>query len=209
MGMPTDIPIIDTMIGLPSHDRREIYKFLAPDLRDDESGTFKMPAQYMFKDIPEEIDEGVDPVAVTLYNMDRFGVERAMINVGNETRDDPSAPPRSIPTGSCPASRSTRAAAWTRCDAIKDFHQEFGLVAVTSFPAGCPTADQRCAVLPDLRHVRGAGPAHLHHRRRARPARAAGAAEGGVPGRGLLVLPRADHRHAPRRRAVGGSWPSS
>ncbi|MCC6185207.1 MAG: amidohydrolase, partial [Microthrixaceae bacterium] len=34
MGMPKNIEIIDTMIGLPSHDRREIYKFLAADLRD-------------------------------------------------------------------------------------------------------------------------------------------------------------------------------
>jgi hypothetical protein len=53
MGMPTNVPIIDTMIGFPSTDRREIYKFLAPNLRDSESrDDFKMPAQYMFKDIP-------------------------------------------------------------------------------------------------------------------------------------------------------------
>src|SRR5690606_21109399 len=63
MGMPTDVPIIDTMIGFPSADRREVYKFLAPSLRDAESiEDFKMPAQYMFKDIPDDIDEGVDPV---------------------------------------------------------------------------------------------------------------------------------------------------
>ena len=37
MAMPTNVPIIDTMIGFPSTDRREIYKFLAPNLRDSES----------------------------------------------------------------------------------------------------------------------------------------------------------------------------
>ena len=73
MGMPDDIEIIDTMIGLPSHDRKDIYKFLSPELRDAESGTFKMPAQYMFKDIPAEIDADADPVAVTLYHMNRIG----------------------------------------------------------------------------------------------------------------------------------------
>ena len=53
MAMPSDIAIIDTFIGFPSTDRREVYKFLAPSLRDAESKEdFKMPAQYMFKDIP-------------------------------------------------------------------------------------------------------------------------------------------------------------
>ena len=41
-----------------------------------------MPAQYMFKDIPAEIGEGVDPVAVTLHNMDTYGVAQGMVNVG-------------------------------------------------------------------------------------------------------------------------------
>ena len=140
MGMPTDIPIIDTMIGLPSHDLREIYKFLAPELRDDESGTFKMPAQYMFKDIPEEIDEGVDPVGVTLYNMDRFGIERAMINVGNETRDDPKRAAREHPDRFLASLEVDPRRGMDEVRRIKDFHREFGLVAVTSFPAGVRTA---------------------------------------------------------------------
>ena len=54
MAMPTDVPIIDTMIGFPANDRKQVYKFLAPSLRDKESQEdFKMPAQYMFKDIPK------------------------------------------------------------------------------------------------------------------------------------------------------------
>ena len=61
-----------------------------------------MPAQYMFKDIPAEIDEGIDPVAVTLHNMDRFGIERAMCNVGNEAREEPQ-PGRPGPSGPVPA----------------------------------------------------------------------------------------------------------
>jgi predicted TIM-barrel fold metal-dependent hydrolase len=88
MALPDGIGIIDTMVGFPKADRREVYKFLAPHLRDKESREeFKFPAQYMFKDIPEDLEDNVDPVAVVLDNMDRFGVEQAMIGVG-PGRDD-------------------------------------------------------------------------------------------------------------------------
>ncbi len=148
MGMPTDVPIIDTMIGLPSHDRREIYKFLAPELRDDESGTFKMPAQYMFKDIPAEIDADADPVAVTLYNMDRFGVERAMINVGNETRDDPKRAARQHPERFLPCLEVDPRRGMDEIRRIRSFHDEFGLVALSTFPAGYRTAINEAPFYP-------------------------------------------------------------
>ena len=140
MGMPTDIGIIDTMIGLPSHDRKEIYKFLAPELRDEESGTFTMPAQYMFKDVPDEIDADADPVAVTLMNMDRFGVAKAMINVGNPTRDDPARAARSFPDRFLPCLDVDPRNGVDEVRRIRRYHDEFGLVAVTTFPSGCRTA---------------------------------------------------------------------
>ncbi|HRW40681.1 MAG TPA: amidohydrolase family protein [Microthrixaceae bacterium] len=140
MGMPKNIEIIDTMIGLPSHDRREIYKFLAADLRDEESGTFTMPAQYMFKDIPAEIDADADPVAVTLYNMDRFGVARAMINVGNPTRDDPARAARTFPDRFLPCLDIDPRNGVEEIRRIRRYHDEFGLVALTTFPAGCRTS---------------------------------------------------------------------
>jgi len=140
MGMPTDIGIIDTMIGLPSHDRKEIYKFLAPELRDTESGTFTMPAQYMFKDIPDEIDADADPVAVTLMNMDRFGVAKAMINVGNPTRDDPARAARSFPDRFLPCLDIDPRNGVDEVRRIRKYNDEFGLVAVTTFPSGCRTA---------------------------------------------------------------------
>ena len=138
--MPKNIEIIDTMIGLPSHDRREIYKFLAADLRDEESGTFTMPAQYMFKDIPAEIDADADPVAVTLYNMDRFGVARAMINVGNPTRDDPARAARTFPDRFLPCLDIDPRNGVEEIRRIRRYHDEFGLVALTTFPAGCRTS---------------------------------------------------------------------
>src|SRR5262245_49233368 len=88
MGYPREIGAIDTMVSLPKQDRRQVYKFLGPQLRDPESREeFSFPAQYMFKDLPPEVEDNVDTVAVVLDNMDRFGVERAMIGVRHERVD--------------------------------------------------------------------------------------------------------------------------
>jgi uncharacterized protein len=55
MGMPQDIGIIDCMMGIPdTGDRSGWYESFRPLLKDAESrDAFKMPAQYMFKDIPD------------------------------------------------------------------------------------------------------------------------------------------------------------
>ncbi|MCP4434896.1 MAG: amidohydrolase [Actinomycetia bacterium] len=141
MAMPTDVPIIDTMIGFPSSDRSQVYKFLAPSLRDKESQEdFKMPAQYMFKDVPAEIGEGVDPVAVTLHNMDTFGVGRGMVNVGNEQREAPRRAVRDFPDRFLPCIDVDPREGMDAVRRIKSFHDEYGVVAVTSFPAGVSTA---------------------------------------------------------------------
>jgi predicted TIM-barrel fold metal-dependent hydrolase len=140
MAMPTDVPIIDTMIGFPSSNRKEVYKFLAPGLRDKESQEdFKMPAQYMFKDIPAEIEEGVDPVAVTLHNMDTYGVARGMVNVGNDQREAPRRAVREMPERFLPCIDVDPRQGMEAVRRIKSFHDEWGVVAVTSFPSGVET----------------------------------------------------------------------
>ena len=54
MAMPTDIGVIDLMIGFPEADRRHYYDFLRANLRDHESlDEFEFPAQYMFKNVPK------------------------------------------------------------------------------------------------------------------------------------------------------------
>src|SRR5690349_23243544 len=87
MTMPTDIGIIDTMVGFPKRDRSEVYKFLDSKLKDEESKTFTFPAQYMFKDVPEDLEDNVDPVAVVLDNLDRFGVAQAMVGIRKDRGD--------------------------------------------------------------------------------------------------------------------------
>ena len=55
MPINKDIFTVDLMLGIPEQeDRSDWYTFMEPLLRDEESKSmFKMPAQYMFKDIPE------------------------------------------------------------------------------------------------------------------------------------------------------------
>jgi len=54
MGMPKDIKIIDCMLGIPeAEDRSEWFASFRPLIKDQQTlESFKMPAQYMFKEHP-------------------------------------------------------------------------------------------------------------------------------------------------------------
>jgi predicted TIM-barrel fold metal-dependent hydrolase len=85
MGMPSNIGIIDTMIGFPHENMAETYAFITRQTKDRESQEqFEFPVEYMFKNVPEQAlaREG-DPIAVTLREMDRWGVERGLIGVND------------------------------------------------------------------------------------------------------------------------------
>jgi len=61
-----------------------------------------MPAEYMFKDVPMRDDDApADPVAVTLDEMDRFGIEVGLVSLGRRPGAR-RACPESTPTGSSP-----------------------------------------------------------------------------------------------------------
>src|SRR5712691_5548580 len=80
MAVPPGIGVIDTMIGLPSVERRDWYASMAPILRDEGSNTFDHPAGYMFKDTPT-LKREPDSIAFLLHQMDRFGIEKGLIMV--------------------------------------------------------------------------------------------------------------------------------
>jgi predicted TIM-barrel fold metal-dependent hydrolase len=82
--MPSDIGIVDTMIGFPHGDMAATYKFITDQTRDRESKEdFEFPAEYMFKDVPDKkLREVADPIAVTLAEMDRWGIDKGLIGVG-------------------------------------------------------------------------------------------------------------------------------
>jgi predicted TIM-barrel fold metal-dependent hydrolase len=145
MSLPVDIGVIDTMITLPKQDRREVYRFLDPHLRDQESKEeFSFPAQYMFNDLPPEIDDNVDTVAVVLDNMDRFGVEKGMIGVRHERPDAIRAltehPDRFF--GSCELDPH---GGMETLRFMEEMVERFDVRAFTTFPAGyqVPINDKR------------------------------------------------------------------
>ena len=56
MGMPDDVGIVDTMIGFPHPDMKEVYRFITRQTKDAESKEdFEFPVEYMFKDVPEKV----------------------------------------------------------------------------------------------------------------------------------------------------------
>ena len=85
MAMPTDVGIIDTMIGFPHKDMKEVYAFITRQTKDRESKEdFAFPVEYMFKQVPEkEYLDVDDPISVTLHEMDRWGIEKGVIGVGD------------------------------------------------------------------------------------------------------------------------------
>ncbi len=83
MGFPEGVPVVDLMLDVPDEDKPATYRFLDPLLRDRESREeFAFPAQYMFKDVPEE-PAGVDLLAMVIEQMDRHGIEQAMVGVSD------------------------------------------------------------------------------------------------------------------------------
>lgn len=138
MGIPAGIGVVDLMLQIPSDDFSSKYEFLKPLLLDRESREqFKFPAQYMFKDVPKT-DRAPDYVRYTLEQMDKHGIERAMIGVGIGDADARRAlkehPDRFF--GSFEVNPNL---GMEGVRALVRAHEELGVKAATAFPAGlCP-----------------------------------------------------------------------
>src|SRR5207253_3730065 len=75
IAVPRGIGVVDTMIGLPSVERRDWQASMAGVLRDEGSRAFEHPAGYMFKETPT-VGREPDSIDRLLPEMDRFGAER-------------------------------------------------------------------------------------------------------------------------------------
>jgi predicted TIM-barrel fold metal-dependent hydrolase len=135
MDAPFDIGIIDTMIGFPAKDMKAVYAFITKQTRDRQSREeFEFPAEYMFKNPPDkDLKDVPDPVAVTLGEMDRWGVEKGMIGVAGETSERAlkEHPDRFIPCNSVDPNDGMDAVRRS----VKDY-ETWGIRAVTMFPSG-------------------------------------------------------------------------
>jgi predicted TIM-barrel fold metal-dependent hydrolase len=138
MPMPKDVGVIDLMLAIGTDDNTSWYDFMRPLLMDEQSRSmFKMPAEYMFKQIPA-LAEADDYVAATLGEMDRHGIARAMISV---TDGNPLAqralrehPERFFASYECNPNRGME-----EVRTIERMKKEWDIKAVTCFPSGlCP-----------------------------------------------------------------------
>ena len=147
MAMPSNIAIIDTMMGTRAGAiaKEQNYAFLRQgQLKDTESQQMNFPAQYMFKDVPfsdqsrnaggpvEEPPQGAD---LLLPEMDKWGVERAMVGVS----------PANVIAQKTLADHPDRFFGAYEFDPNKGMdeirmlikmHETYGIKAATAFPAG-------------------------------------------------------------------------
>ena len=133
MSMPTDVGIVDLMLSLPILDAEKTYANLRAAARDKESKDFEFPAQYMFKGVPHGWGKGMDPVEATLGEMDRWGIEKAVLHA---TGDDAKRAVREHPGRFVPILHVDPNRGMDAVRQVSRAHAEHGIRAVSVFPAG-------------------------------------------------------------------------
>ena len=129
---PAGLGVIDTMIGFPTDFG--MYDFIRAQAKDhDTKEGFQFPVEYMFKAVPKDLYGSDDPVAVTLREMDRFGIEQGLIGVETEVGQTAlkAHPDRFIPAGNVDPNDGM--------DGIRKMiksYELYGVRAFGAFPAG-------------------------------------------------------------------------
>lgn len=138
MSRPKDIGVIDLMLNIPEPDQTGWYKFLEPLLLDEESRTsMKMPAGYMFKNIPD-ISEEDDYIEACLREMDKHNVQQAMLGIPEEGELNKDAV-RRFPERFFGSMTANPNRGMDEVRRLVRWKEEFDIKAVTAFPAGlCP-----------------------------------------------------------------------
>jgi predicted TIM-barrel fold metal-dependent hydrolase len=135
MVRPHGIGVIDCMMGIPTDaNRQDWYAAFRPLLRDRESlDEFEMPAQYMFKAVPELRDIR-DFVGWTVEQMDRFGIAKALVGFSGDDTGREAArrfPDRFFFDVPCDPNGGME-----EVRRIRRLHREFGVKALSVFPSG-------------------------------------------------------------------------
>ena len=133
MAGPVGLPVIDTMVGFP-HEGSAQYDFIRKQTKDRESKEdFEFPVEYMFKDVPQGLSTD-DPVSLVLQQMDRFGIEKAMIGVGEDSAQLALKmfPNRFVPSSALVDPNDVMGSV----NAIRRDYEQFGIRATSVFPAG-------------------------------------------------------------------------
>jgi predicted TIM-barrel fold metal-dependent hydrolase len=134
MAYPSDVGVIDLMIGFPMGDKKATYDYLMKGIKDAESkDSFSFPAEYMFKDVPEGAGDGVDPVDECFREMDKYNVEQGLFGNLQQGSDAQSRYPGRVHL-SLEVDPNDVMGTVAK---IKGAHAKYGIKAVTLFPSGC------------------------------------------------------------------------
>ncbi len=138
MTMPQGIGIIDLMLNIPGEDNSAWYDFMKPLLLDAESReVFQMPAQYLFKDLPKT-GRHDDYIAYTLSEMDKYGIERAMVGIDDDNEVVKTAAAR-FPNRFFCSYHANPNRGMEEVRKIERLKREYSIKAVSAFPCGlCP-----------------------------------------------------------------------
>ena len=137
MSYPDTIKIVDLMMGIPvSETNQEWYDSFMPMLKDKESiDQFKMPAQYMFRDVPQ-LEKTDDYVTFLVGEMDKYNIDIAMVGYFEGSEAAVAAKKNhsdrfifDFPVDPNQGMDAVRA--------IRRAHAEFGISSVSVFPCGC------------------------------------------------------------------------
>jgi len=133
MAGPVGLPVIDTMIGFP-HEGTAQYDFIRRQTKDRESKEdFDFPVEYMFKDVPKDLPTD-DPVSLLLMQMDRFGIEKSVIGVGELSARLAlkTYPDRFVPSGNLSDPNDVMGSV----NSIRRDYEQYGIRATSVFPSG-------------------------------------------------------------------------
>ncbi|WP_045880167.1 amidohydrolase family protein [Pseudofrankia sp. DC12] len=124
------------MVGLPQ-DPAALYRQIRSSLRDRQSrDEFVMPASYMFHDVPaSHLPDDEDPVGLVLGELDRHGIETALISTSANTEAAERAltehPDRFVGSWTCDPNQGMDG-----IRALVRAHERWGVRAATVFPHG-------------------------------------------------------------------------
>jgi predicted TIM-barrel fold metal-dependent hydrolase len=125
--------VIDTMISFPTEGFDQ-YDFIRKQTKDRESKEdLEFPVEYMFKEAPKELPTN-DPISVTLHEMDRYGIEKGLVGVSDDTAQLAleQHPDRFIASGAVFDPNDVVGSVRK----IRREYEEYGIRATSVFPAG-------------------------------------------------------------------------
>jgi uncharacterized protein len=125
--------VIDTMISFPQEGFGQ-YDFIRKQTKDRESKEdLEFPVEYMFKEVPKDLPAD-DPVSLTLHEMDKFGIEKGLVGVSDETARLAlkQHPDRFVAAGAIFDPNDVIGSVRN----IRREYDEFGIRATSVFPAG-------------------------------------------------------------------------